>query len=125
MKNSSKLFLTALLFPAICAAADQNGNFGSSLPKDLKSCDSYLTALDDCLNGHCYKENLYNSWLNGYITAYNTYVDDTYNIIGGRDSAALNYWLANYCKKNPQGAFDTAVENLMVELKPQRVRQKP
>ena len=125
MKNSTMLFLTVLLLPATSLAADKSGNFGSSLPKDLKSCDNYLTALDVCLNGHCYKQNLYNAWLNGYISAYNAYVDDTYNIIGGRDSASLNYWLANYCKKNAQGSFDTAVENLMTELKPQRIREKP
>ena len=125
MKNSTMLFLTVLLLPATSLAADKSGNFGSSLPKDLKSCDNYLTALDDCLNGHCYKQNLYNAWLNGYISAYNAYVDDIYNIIGGRDSASLNYWLANYCKKNAQGSFDTAVENLMTELKPQRIREKP
>ena len=125
MKYSTIVLLTALVFPIGSLAADANGNFGSALPTDLKSCDDYIAALDACLNGHCYKENLFNAWLYGYITAYNVYVDDTFNIIGGSNSSSLNYRLANYCKKNPQGSLDTAVGNLMSELKPQRIKAKP
>ena len=125
MKYSTIVLLTALVFPIGCLAADANGNFGSSLPKDLRYCDTYIAALDDCLSGHCYKQNLFNAWLYGYITAYNAYVDDTFNIIGGRDAASLNYWLANFCKKNPQVSLDTAVGNLMTELRPQRIKAKP
>jgi hypothetical protein len=125
MKKSGLVFLAILLFPLLCLGADKNGNFGSSLPPELKDCDTYIAALDACMNGHCYKENIFNSWLYGYITAYNAYVDDTFNIIGGRDSAALNYWLATYCKKHPHSSFDTAVGHLMAELMPQRIREKP
>ena len=125
MKNSAALFLIALLFPIISWGADSQGNFGSSLPKELKYCDNYIAALDACLNGHCYKQNIFNAWLNGYITAYNAYVDDTFNIIGEKDMASLNYWLANYCRKTPQSSFDSAVGNLMVELAPQRIKEKP
>ena len=125
MKKSAVLFFAALLFPVISWGADKNGNFGSSLPTELKHCDNYIAALDACLSGHCYKQNIFNAWLNGYITAYNAYVDDTFNIIGGRDSASLNYWLANYCNKNPQSYFDAAVGHLMTELAPQRIKQKP
>ena len=125
MKKSALLLLSTILFPAISWGADYNGNFGSSLPKELKSCDSYLAALDACIGGHCYKQNIFNSWLNGYITAYNTYVPDTFNIIGNRDTASLNYWVANYCKNNPRASFDTAVGRLMTELAPQRIKEQP
>lgn len=125
MKKSAILLLTALLLPVICSGADKNGNFGSSLPADYKYCDSYIAALDACINGHCYKQNIFNAWLNGYITAYNANVADTFNIIGKRDMASLNYWLADYCKKNPRSFFDTAVSHLMVELAPQRIKEKP
>ena len=125
MKIPITLFLVALLLPMIGWGADKNGNFGSSLPTDMKNCDSYIESLDACLSGHCYKQNIFNAWLNGYITAYNTYVVDTFNIMGGRDSASLNYWLAMYCKKNPRSAFDTAVEKLMADLAPHRIREKP
>ena len=125
MKKPGILFLAVLLMPLLCWGADGRGNFGSSLPENLKYCDNYMDALDACLSGHCYKQNMYNAWLYGYVTAYNAYVDDTFNILGGRDSASLNYWLANYCKKNPHTSFDTAVGHLMVELMPQRIKQKP
>ena len=125
MKMSVKMFLAAALFPVICMGADKNGNFGSALPADLKYCDNYLTALDACVNGHCYKQNLYNAWLNGYITAYNAYTDDTFNIVGKRDAKELNYWLANYCKKHSNSSFDSAVGHLIVELIPQRTKVQP
>jgi hypothetical protein len=125
MKLPAVLLSFALLFPATCLAADKNGNFGSSLPAELKYCNSYIAALDACMNGHCYKQNIFNAWLNGYITAYNAYVNDTFNIIGKRDPASLNYWLANYCKKNSNSSFDTAVGHLMTELEPQRLHEKP
>ena len=125
MKNAAIPFLIAILFPIISWGADKHGNFGSSLPKDFKYCDNYISALDACMNKHCYKENIFNAWLNGYITAYNAYVADTFNIVGKRDMAALNFWLANYCTKNPQSSFDNAVGHLMVELAPQRITQKP
>lgn len=125
MKIPGAVLLTAMLFPAICMGADENGNFGSSLPVELKYCDSYLSALDACMAGHCYKQNIFNAWLNGYITAYNAYVNDTFNIMGKRDSASLNYWLANYCKKHQHTSFDSAVGHLMTELAPQRIREKP
>lgn len=125
MKMPSALLLTTILFPAICMGADNNGNFGSSLPVELKDCDSFITALDDCLVGHCYKRNLFDAWLNGYITAYNVHVDDTYNIMGKRDSVELAFWLANYCKKHQHSTFDTAVGQLMAELAPQRIKEKP
>jgi hypothetical protein len=125
MKISIPLLLAAVLLPMGCLAADRNGNYGSSLPKDIKDCNDYIAALDNCLGGHCYKQNLFNAWLNGYITAYNAYVSDTFNIIGDRNPASLNYWLADYCKKNPQDSFDTAVGHLMSELRPQRTKEKP
>ena len=125
MKKSALLLLAALFLPVVCWGADKNGNFGSSLPMELKYCNSYIAALDACMGGHCYKQNIFNAWLNGYITAYNTYVSDTFNIIGKRDPASLNYWLANYCKKNPHSSFDTAVGHLMAELAPQRIQKKP
>jgi hypothetical protein len=125
MKKPLILFFAVLMFPLTGTAADKNGNFGSSLPTEFKYCDNYLDALDACVNGHCYKQNIYNAWLNGYITAYNAYVDDTFNIIGRRDTASLNYWLANYCKKHSDTSFDSAVGHLMVELAPQRIKKKP
>lgn len=125
MKRSAVLLLSALLFSGVCSAADKDGNYGSSLPKELKYCDSYIAALDACMGGRCYKQNFFTAWLNGYITAYNAYVNDTFNIIGKRDQASLNYWLANYCKSHPKSSFDTAVDHLMVELAPQRTRKQP
>ena len=125
MKKPAILLLSALLIPAFGWGADTNGNFGSLLPKELKYCDSYIAALDACLSGHCYKQNIFNAWLNGYITAYNAYVSDTFNIIGERDSASLNYWLADYCNKNPHSTYDTAVGHLMTELAPRRIKEQP
>ena len=125
MKSPALMLLFALLFPVMCAAADKDGNYGSTLPAKFRNCDKYLDALDACMAHHCAKQIIYSTWLNGYVTAYNTYVNDTYNILGKRDLSSLNYWLANYCKKNPNISFDTAVENLMIKLAPERTIEQP
>ena len=101
MKKSALLLLAALFLPVVCWGADKNGNFGSSLPAELKYCNNYIAALDACMGGHCYKQNIFNAWLNGYITAYNTYVNDTFNIIGKRDPVSIAQVLQSSLRGSP------------------------
>ena len=61
-------------------------------------------------------------WLQGYLTAYNRYVEPDGNITVGTDAAGLQGWLDNYCQAHPLDDIDTAARALIVELKARKTR---
>jgi len=64
------------------------------------------------------------NWVGGYVTAYNRWRSNTYDIMTNRDLDSLRGWLDNYCKENPHKSFADAVGALMSELHPKRLKEK-
>ncbi|HHC72730.1 MAG TPA: hypothetical protein ENK54_07510 [Thiotrichales bacterium] len=68
---------------------------------------------------------LWIQWLEGYLSAFNVTVGNTYSIIGERGFDEVLDWLDSYCKTNPDHLFVTAVANLTVQLFPERYNLPP
>jgi len=64
------------------------------------------------------------NWMSGYVTAYNRWTPDTYDIMSNRGLDSLRGWLDNYCKENPLESFEDAVGALISELHPKRLKEK-
>jgi hypothetical protein len=64
-------------------------------------------------------------WIAGYITAYNFFVPNTYDILGNSDMPSAELWVKSYCEKNPLKNMADAVESLMIELYPARKIKAP
>jgi hypothetical protein len=60
--------------------------------------------------------------MEGYITAANTYMNDTYDIAQNKDIASLDLWLDNYCKENTLKEFSDAMQNLVSEYYVTRIK---
>jgi hypothetical protein len=72
------------------------------------------------------KDNPYRGWLSGYLSSYNRYAVDTYNILGRSDLEGAMLWVENYCKAHPLESFSDAVSSLVsTELIDRKLSTKP
>ncbi len=62
-------------------------------------------------------------YLMGYLTAYNTLYDDTYNALGAIPLADAMDWLADYCDLHKLDSFERAIMQLVVARHEQRLRR--
>ena len=118
-----KNFVLSLLAIAVFAGApqaDAADDTGQYLVMGLgnSTCNSYL-AEDEA--GIAY----YLSWLAGYMTTYNHLQEDTYSILGKtKDVNQIESWLRDYCTVNGNETFESAVRNLLRNLKYFRQKKK-
>jgi hypothetical protein len=63
------------------------------------------------------------SWLNGYITAYNQYVPLAKgDVATGTDANGLTGWIDNYCAAHPLDYVAQAATALITELRARAAR---
>ena len=106
--------VVACLLPCLVAlagnaaqAADAGGNY-AIWPLGASSCHRYATtAADDA------KRQPYRDFLTGYLTAYNTLADDTYNALGEMKLSAAMAWLDDYCDLHKLDGFERAIQQLV------------
>ena len=110
------LFAFTLISPTM--AVDETDQYLTMGLGNL-SCKSFLNENE---NGAAY----YLSWLAGYMTAYNYLSEDTYSILGKTKTVdQIESWLHDYCTVNGDETFESAVRNLLNNLKYFRQKQKP
>ncbi len=98
-------------------AADDTGQYLTMGLGNL-SCKSFLSEDEE---GAAY----YLSWLAGYMTAYNYLAEDTYSIMGKTKTIEqIESWLHDYCTVNGNETFESAIRNLLRNLKYFRIKQK-
>ncbi len=98
-------------------AADDTGHYLTMGLGNL-SCKSFLNEDDE---GAAY----YLSWLGGYMTAYNHLSEDTYSILGeSKTIRQIESWLRDYCTVNGNHNFESAIRNLLRNLKYFRIKEK-
>ena len=123
------LLATVLLLPIGCWAASESGYFRPYFMtiKDFNfsTCKNFKAAMDSANQGHFGLQNQYNQWLDGFLTAYNMYTPDTFDIVNGKDLDSIDAWLVKYCIDHPDQRFNNAVERLIFELYPNRAKEKP
>lgn len=99
------------------SAADGAGNYaiwgvGSG------SCNRFLHA-DERDDGQA----PFKHYLMGYLTAYNTLYDDTYNALGAISIADAMDWLTDYCDLHKLDSFERAIMQLVDTRHKQRLRR--
>lgn len=83
-----------------------------------RSCKDFTNALGASRGqGNRLRLDEYLTWLQGYFTAYNFIVHDTFDITGPmQDERAYLTFLENYCRENPDKKLGTAAEHLVKQL---------
>lgn len=67
----------------------------------------------------------YQDYEMGYLTAYNRFTAETYNISGKMDLKAVNAWVDHYCSKKPMNSFEQAMTDFIHDHVKSRYRVAP
>jgi len=120
MRFVSSVLAVVLLSAGAASAADDDGAFYSR-GVGSRSCQQYL---DD---GRQQSElfPFYRSWLNGYLTAYNAHVPETFDIAPNATVEGLAETMARICQQNTERPFWAAAVILTRALHENRVTAKP
>ncbi len=70
-------------------------------------------------------EQAFKDYVMGYLTAYNTISEDTYNISANMNLAAILAWLDDYCTEKQVHGFDQAVTSFVIEHHDNRHKRPP
>jgi hypothetical protein len=108
--------VTVAALPA--AALDDDGEANLYGP-GASPCAAYTGARKAASAGN------FEEWLDGYLSAVNLVLPDTYDILGDKKRAAAAAWLDVYCAGNPDDPFGFAANRLAAYLYPNRHASKP
>ena len=106
-----KLSVAALLLLSCCysggvTAADNAGNY-AIWGVGRASCHQFLKSRKDD------SDTRFRVFLMGYLTAFNTLRDNTYDITAGRSIIDSLQWIETYCESHQMDAFDRAIQQLL------------
>ncbi len=105
------------LVPTEVAAADKEGRFAVK-GAGAASCGRFV----DLRAKKSPSALAFAGWLQGYLTAYNQFSDDTYDVVSWESAEVLLRAIAQYCEKNRDKKFYIAVAGLANSLKPDRLK---
>ena len=112
-----RLVLLGLLFhTATASGADEEGNFAMKGAGFLP-CETYVKEREK-------KSNIYyliSGWLEGFITAHNSYTDDTYDITSFESLELLLRVMQNHCESNPRDRLYSVINSIIIKLEPDRL----
>lgn len=122
MRLAPTLFLASALTLAATApllAADKDRSFA---PKGVgfDTCKAVVDAAQKQANDLV----LLVSWLNGYITAVNTYLDKVYDIAPWQDDRTLVSMILTHCSQNPDDRIAVVAQKLVDFVGPGRLEAK-
>ncbi|TVR95380.1 MAG: peptidoglycan-binding protein [Rhodospirillales bacterium] len=104
------------LAPLSASAADPDGRFA---PRGIGpvTCTQFLQALDER------QENVFFAagWLEGYLTAINQFLDDTFDIAPWQDTDTILNLVRNNCERNPDQRMFAIVNSMVEFLSDQRL----
>ncbi|MGH6953305.1 MAG: peptidoglycan-binding domain-containing protein [Alphaproteobacteria bacterium] len=119
MIGRAVLLASFLLASTGLLAADKKGEFFAR-GEGVETCRAFVT--DKAAGSPKYY--LYRSWLNGYVSAYNQFVDKTYDITPRADIDGLALLIEAHCKKLPDQPIWTVAFGLLSNFKEHRLQQK-
>jgi hypothetical protein len=118
-KHKIQCGLVALIFCAIAAAICVNAQAApvfTVLGVGNDSCGKWIEAHNT--NGT--DAFMQDSWLGGYISAFNNYAPHSKGDVTKRtDMPGITAWMSNYCQKDPLALIDTAAQKLIDNLRHQ------
>jgi hypothetical protein len=111
-----KVLLTVAAFATFISASaqarsDKTGHY-TVLGNGNSSCGQWIA--DRKENG--WLARMDETWVQGFLTAYNLYDTGPDNVTKGIDSAGVNTWIDNYCAEHPLDSTESAAQALIVEL---------
>ena len=108
----------SLLTAPAAHSADSKGNY-AIWGAGRQSCNQFLKAAD--------KPELerFKNYLMGYLTAFNTLSEDTYNITAGENLSSAVTWLKGYCDLHQIESYDRAIQQFVDEKYEARFREPP
>jgi len=98
-------------------AADNDGKF-SIRGAGLLKCSAYVAAREE-------RSDLYylvGGWLDGYITARNQFLGDTFDATTYESSELLLLVMENHCRSHPEDGMFAVVNTLLGRIHPDRMR---
>ncbi len=120
MRKIVFLFLLVTLPGAPAGAKDVDGEF-AVFSVGGETCETYLRARQR--GGR--EQQRYSEWVQGYLSAFNLIVANTYNILGQQEFDKAVRWLDEHCDENRQDPFVNATAALTVNLFPVRSNMAP
>ncbi len=118
MKRHSLIqIFCCLLLSAVAQGADIDSKFAVK-GAGISSCEKFLEAYEE-------EKELYytyGGWLDGYMTAANQHLGDTYDIAPWQSTGLLLTMMASNCKKNPEISFHQVAQLMVDELVKTRLR---
>ncbi len=105
---------SAALAPA--HAADGSGNY-AIWGAGGRSCNQFATSTGEATTRQPFRD-----YLMGYLTAYNTIAEDTYNALGKQSLDEAVVWLEDYCDMHRMDSFERAIGQLIVSRHSERQR---
>ena len=122
LKSMAPRILLTMLLPQLitCAvlAADPAGNY-AIWGVGRSSCHQFIKSAGSDSGAR------YKVFLMGYLTAFNTLREDTYNVTGNQPLDISLTWLSDYCELHQMDSFDRAIQQLLDTLHDSRQRVPP
>lgn len=84
------------------------------------SCERFVTALSENSTEHV----AFASWIDGYITAFNQFQPETFDIAPWQSTLLLTQSLGRHCKKNPTEPFFRAITMMLQALYGKRLQKQ-
>ena len=112
------LLALALLASTTAGAADKDGNY-AVWGSGGQSCHRYNEAH---ASG---EEEEFRFYAMGYLTAYHTFVPETYQLAPGKAFSEVMALVADYCTRVPMDSFERALKLTAEELAPERRKKAP
>jgi hypothetical protein len=117
--------IVLMLSATVCLSYDAKGfvSFGVG----NKSCDQYVSDAQQPDRGFVYE-----TWLSGYLTAFNAYNQGVSDILVGTDFDGAVAWIKSYCREHPTAVVHIAAVKLIqfmqqktdvTDSKPARLRR--
>lgn len=107
-----------MLYAAGAAGADDSGKFAMKGAGFLP-CEVFVTEREKRSNVYY----LIGGWIEGYITAYNKHVADTYDVTPFESLELLLLVMQNHCEANPRDRLYSVLNALLIKLSPDRLQQ--
>ena len=108
--------LASVLTVSSVSAADTKGQFAIKGVGNA-TCRQYLVETGKSSPNSF----LFAGWLNGYLTAQNQHLKDTFDITSWETINTLANFLGTYCQNNPDRSFYLAVTTMLSALYDQRI----
>ena len=120
MRPCSLVCLLMVLLGNIAArvwAGDKSLNY-VSIGRGLEPCTVMMSASDA-------QYPQVSHWLAGYLTSYNRWQPDTYDITGDPHASDWETWIQQYCVRHPTIPIARAAEAFVQAFYPSRLMQAP